>query len=82
MMTKKCIILPHPVKPQRLALRARAVHRLARQKRWPAYVFAAVAQETPHDAGWIPDVHDSPAVNLAVKAAHILLLYISFTLID
>ena len=68
--------------PQRLALRARAVHRLARRKRWPAYVFAAVAQETPHDVDWIAGAHHSPATTLAVKAAHILLIYLSFTLID
>lgn len=70
--------LPHivPFKPHRVVLRARAVHRLARQKRWPAYIFAAIAQETPHE------VHDNPVASLIVRAAHIYLLYLSFTLID
>lgn len=62
--------------PQRVALRARAVHRLAQKKRWPAYVFAAIVQETPHE------VHDNPTASLAIKAAHIWLTYLSFTLLD
>ena len=64
------------IQPQRVVLRARAVHRLARQKRWPAYIFAAIAQETPRE------FPDHPVASLAMHAAHIYLLYLSFTLID
>jgi hypothetical protein len=60
----------------RIALKARAAHRLARQKRWPAYVFAAAAQEFPHD------VPDHPVATLVLKAIHMYVLYVSFSLID
>lgn len=62
--------------PGKAAFRVKAVHRLARQKRWPAYVFAAVAQEFPHD------VPENPVASLAIRAVHIGLLYVSFTLLD
>lgn len=62
--------------PEKVAFRARAVHRLARQKRWPAYMFAAVAQEVPHD------IHNHPVASVAVRAVHIGLTYLAFTLID
>jgi hypothetical protein len=62
--------------PKKMAFRAKAVHRLARQKRWPAYVFAAVAQEFPHD------VHDDAVMSAAIRVVHIGLIYLSFTLID
>ena len=70
------IIKAMVIRPERVVLRAKAVHRLARQKRWPAYVFAAIAQETPHE------VHDNPLASVAMRAAHIYLLYLTFTLID
>lgn len=71
------------IHPARLALRARAVHRLARQKRWPAYVFAAVTQELPHDADFLgANGHAHDLESLMIRAAHIALLYVSFTLID
>lgn len=69
------------VPPGKIAFRARAVHRLARQKRWPAYVFASVAQEFPHE--FSHEGHEShPELSIAIRAIHIALLYISFTLID
>jgi len=60
----------------RLHSRIRAIHRLARRKRWPAYAFAAVIQELPHD---IPH-HDH--ATLMIKALHMYLVYLTFTLID
>lgn len=75
----KTILLPIPVPTRvikRAHLRARAVHRLARTKRWPAYVFAAAIQEMPHD------VHDNLPATVAVRAVHMYLLYLSFTLIE
>jgi hypothetical protein len=76
-MRQVCVSVP------RVIFRAKAVHRLAKKKRWPAYVFAAVAQETPHDISWMPGHHqDDPVALVAVKAAHIALIYLSFTLID
>lgn len=69
------------IPPGKVAFRARAVHRLARQKRWPAYMFAAVAQEVPHEIH-IHDNHDNLAASVAVRAAHIGLTYLAFTLLD
>lgn len=68
------------VPPGKMAFRARAVHRLARQKRWPAYAFAAIAQEFPHE---LPHgVDENPMASVAIRAMHIGLIYLSFTLID
>lgn len=66
------------VPPEKVVFRARAVHRLARQKRWPAYMFAAVAQEVPHDM----HDHHHPVASVAAHAVHIGLTYLAFTLID
>lgn len=68
------------VPPGKMVFRAKAVHRLARQKRWPAYVFAAVAQDFPHD--FPPQEDHHPELSLAIRAVHIGLMYLSFTLID
>jgi len=76
--------LSNPIKPlflaspQRMALRARAVHRLARKKRWPAYMFAAIVQETPHEFSG----PDHTVESLAMRLTHVLLIYLSFTLIE
>lgn len=53
-----------------------AAHRLARMKKWPAYAFAAAVQEIPHD------VHGDPVADLALKVAHMSLVFVAFTLID
>ena len=68
---------PTPSTPRPLVFRARAVHRLARQKRWPVYLFAALVQETPH----VLPTHD-PVTGAIFSAAHIGLIYLSFTLLD
>lgn len=66
--------------PPRLLFKARALHRLARHKRWPAYVFAAAVQETPHLD--YCHHHHQPLESMALQAAHIALVYLSFTLLD
>ena len=69
--------------PSKIVLRVRAVHRLARRKRWPAYAFAAIAQETPHDATFLGvDHHVDIAASCVLKAVHVALVYMSLTLID
>lgn len=64
---------------QRVRLRMRAMHRLARQKKWPAFVLAATIQDPailPHD------VHDNLPATVAVRAVHMYLTYLSLTLLD
>ena len=70
-----CKMIQKPLLP-RLCIKARAIHRLARRKRWPAYAFAAAIQEFPHE---IP--HDDQAT-LMIHAVHMYLVYLTFTLID
>jgi hypothetical protein len=72
-------MIQKPLLP-RLCIKARAIHRLARRKRWPAYAFAAAIQEFPHEIPHEIPHHDQ--ATLMIHAVHMYLVYLTFTLID
>lgn len=72
-------MIQKPLLP-RLCIKARAIHRLARRKRWPAYAFAAAIQEFPHEISHEIPYHDQ--ATLMIHAVHMYLVYLTFTLID
>lgn len=71
-----------PMKPHSICgvvRRAHALHRLARRKRWPAYVIAATAQDFP----MVKEVqHDDLAVACVAHMVHVGLIILSLTLLE
>ena len=75
-----------PIPPEKVRFKARAIHRWARQKKWPGIALSAISQDfsglgfSSHSCAYDPSVAEQ-LTSIGGHALHVIALYLAITLL-